>query len=44
MEKIKGEKHKKSKKLDGHRPADDARKRSKRTPERFTNFDGEPIE
>lgn len=44
MEKIKGETHKKSKKLDGHRPEYDAKKRSKRTPERYTNFQGEPIE
>lgn len=44
MAKIKGEKHKKSVKIDGHRPQDDTQKRYKRTPERYTNFDGEPVE
>jgi hypothetical protein len=41
---IDGETHKKSKKLDGHRRQYDADNRDKRTPPRYTNFEGEPIE
>lgn len=44
MAKMRGETHKKSKEHDGHRPQEDTKKRYKKTPERYTNFDGEPIE
>ncbi|WP_251862595.1 hypothetical protein [Clostridium sp. Marseille-Q2269] len=40
----KGEKHKKSKELDGHRPQYDADNRDKRTSCRYENFKGKPIE
>jgi hypothetical protein len=40
----KGQKHKKSKKLDGHRPQYDANNRDKKTPARYENFNEKPIE
>ncbi|MCY6485789.1 hypothetical protein OW763_15825 [Clostridium aestuarii] len=39
----KGQMHKKGKKHDGHKPQDD-HKENKKTPPRYTNFEGEPIE
>ncbi|WP_434303935.1 hypothetical protein [Clostridium botulinum] len=40
----KGEKHKKSKELDGHRPQYDADNREKKAPSKYENFKGETIE
>ena len=40
----KGEKHKKSKELDGHRPEYDADNRDKKAPSKYKNFKEEPIE
>lgn len=40
-----GQKHKKGKKSDGHKPQDEATKKGdKKTKSKFKNFEGDPIE